>query len=35
VQIEGKVVETEGEGMVGVVLRHRCTLEVVCSLNFE
>ncbi|KAJ8422141.1 hypothetical protein Cgig2_002649 [Carnegiea gigantea] len=30
-----EVVENEGEGMVGVVLRHQCTLEAVCSLNFE
>ena len=35
VEIEGKVVENEGEGIADVIFRHWCTLEAVCSLNFE
>ncbi|KAJ8434664.1 hypothetical protein Cgig2_030050 [Carnegiea gigantea] len=35
VEIEGKVVENEGEGIGDVFFRHWYTLEVVCSLNFE
>ena len=33
VQIKEKVVKNKGEGMVDVVLRHWCTLEVVCVLS--
>ena len=32
---EGLVVEKEGEGIGDVVVRHRCTLEAVCTLNSE
>jgi len=32
---EGKVVAKEGEGISDVVLRHWCTFEAVCSLNYE
>ncbi|KAJ8428409.1 hypothetical protein Cgig2_024555 [Carnegiea gigantea] len=32
---KGMVVEKEGEGIGDVVVRHRCTLEAVCTLNSE
>ena len=32
---EGMVVEKEGEGISDVIVRHRCALEAVCSLNSE
>ncbi|KAJ8439632.1 hypothetical protein Cgig2_021008 [Carnegiea gigantea] len=32
---EGMVVEKEREGIGDVIVRHRCALEVVCSLNSE
>ena len=35
VELEGKVVKNEGEGIGDVILRLRCTPKAVCSLNSE